>query len=221
MEQDIIPSLVLGASFLALFGLSEWLYYGRSFPVELTRKITHAGTGLLSLFFPLIFETFWSVLVLCAGFAVLLVISKKKGFLKSINSVGRKSYGSLLYPLSVFSCFLFCKLSKHGLVVFYLPILTLAISDPLAALVGRRFGVKDYRVLGHRKTYLGSFAFLASAFLLACMASTLMGFGFLKLLLFSLIFGFVVTAIEAFSSRGWDNLTIPFAAVVVIVLFAT
>ena len=72
-----------------------------------------------------------------------------------------------------------------------------------------------------QKDLLGSFAFLASAFLLACMASTLMGFGFLKLLLFSLIFGFVVTAIEAFSSRGWDNLTIPFAAVVVIVLFAT
>lgn len=55
-------TLYLAAAFLGLFGIAEWLFVTYKPQAEYTRKFVHIGTGLLSLLFPLLLTSVWSVL---------------------------------------------------------------------------------------------------------------------------------------------------------------
>ncbi|HXC05663.1 MAG TPA: hypothetical protein VNZ86_12965, partial [Bacteroidia bacterium] len=49
-----LPFLVLfTVSFMVLFALSETLFYRYQVQAEISRKLVHLGTGLLTLLFPL------------------------------------------------------------------------------------------------------------------------------------------------------------------------
>ena len=132
----ITSPLVLGLCFLALFGLAEFLYHKQKVKAEITRKIVHVGTGLLTLLFPIFLHDQWQVLFLCTAFLLILLASLQFKLLPSINSIDRVSHGSILYPVAVYGCYLAYSYADKGLFFFYLPILTLAICDPLAALIG-------------------------------------------------------------------------------------
>lgn len=221
MKYDLIIPLLLSVSFLALFGLTEYWYRVRKIKAEVTRKIVHIGTGILTLLFPIFLHSLWQVLFLCGSFFLLLVASLKYHWLPSINAVRRVSYGSLLYPVSVFGCYLFYSSSDKGLIIFYLPILTLALCDPLAAWVGKRFPAGEYRSWKSHKTASGSLAFLLAAFLLAWGAifvhsADVVSFG--KILLFSLSVALAATLAEAVSGAGFDNLTIPASVLLILSL---
>lgn len=217
MNQDIINSIILSSAFLGLFALAEVLYHFCKVKVELTRKLVHFGTGVLSLLFPVMLSNHWFVLALCASFALILIGSLKFNLLKSINAIERKSYGSLCYPLAVYSCFLIQSwYGKQvnfygGYLIYYLPLLILAISDPTAALVGKKWGWLPYKVGKGTKTISGSFAFLGSALFISIIAF----FAFQislpsELIIVSCLLVSAITAVsEAFSRNGFDNLFIP------------
>ncbi|MBI3234471.1 MAG: phosphatidate cytidylyltransferase, partial [Bacteroidetes bacterium] len=59
MNKDIINTLILSGMFLTLFGLAEVLYHFFKVKAELTRKLVHFGTGLLTFLFPLILSSHW------------------------------------------------------------------------------------------------------------------------------------------------------------------
>jgi hypothetical protein len=86
----------LAASFLALFGLAELGYHVFKYQGENTRKFVHIGTGLLTMLFPLVFEEMIWVVLLCLSFLILLLLSQRFHFLKSINDIDRHSHGSIL-----------------------------------------------------------------------------------------------------------------------------
>ena len=100
-QQEIIYMAIYAGSFLALFGIAELLYHYAKVYIEITRKVVHIGTGLITLSFPLVLTTHWSVLILTISFVVILVISKKFNLLKSINGIRRSSRGSILYPIII------------------------------------------------------------------------------------------------------------------------
>ena len=212
--------LVLSGLFLSLFGLAELLYHFFKVKVELTRKLVHVGTGLLTFLFPVMLGNHWFVLILCASFAVLLVMSLKFKWLPSINAIDRDSVGSLAYPAAVYGCYLAYDYFGQNYIFFYLPILILAICDPLAALFGKRWPIGKYKVGMDNKTLMGSTTFLVSAIIL-----TLLFFFFprvekttLQLVLHSVFIAFISATAEAFSKRGYDNLTIPAAVLACLVL---
>ncbi len=222
MKSDVLFPFLLSMGFLALFGLAEYLYRVKKVKAEVTRKIVHIGTGLLTLLFPALLKNHWQVLLLCGSFLVLLVASLAYRWLPSINAVRRVSYGSLLYPVSVYGCYLVYTSSDAGLLTFYLPILTLAFCDPLAAWVGKRFPVGKYRLGKSHKTVSGSLAFFVAAFLLAsgvlfCHSAKALSVE--KILLFSSIVALAATGAEAVSGAGTDNLTIPATVLLVQSLF--
>lgn len=105
MKVDLIAISLLAVSFLFLFGMTELLYHRFKWKVELTRKIAHIGTGIITLLFPILLTSHWSVLLLSSSFLLLLSLTMRFNFLKSINAIDRTSYGSLLYPISVYGCF--------------------------------------------------------------------------------------------------------------------
>jgi phytol kinase len=221
MDQQLIHCLWLGGCFLLLFGLAEVLYHKFSINAEYTRKLVHIGTGILTLLFPVFLTSHWYVLLLCSSFAALLLLSLRFNFLKSINAIDRESHGSISYPAAVYGTFLFYKWMSGPdasyLAYYYVPMLTLACCDPIAALCGKRWPWRVYQVGKGTKTMTGSIAFAISATLLALvLLSTLSELDFTTTLLLSLVVGIATATAEARSSKGLDNLTIPATAMLVL-----
>ena len=215
--KEIIPPLILACCFLALFGVSEWLYHVGKVKAEWTRKIAHIGTGLLTLLFPVVLASHWQVLFLCVSFLVILLVSLKFTWLPSINAIDRFSYGSILFPVIVYALFLVFQMAGKGLIVFYLPILILAICDPVAALVGKRFPFGKYQVLGGDKSVTGSLAFLVSALLVT--AVTIFAFhDVTSRMLLILLVPAIATVAEGLGVKGMDNFTIPASVVLTLLM---
>lgn len=220
MSKDIVNTIILSALFLTLFGLAELLFHKFKVKVELTRKLVHFGTGLLSLLFPFMLGNHWLVLFLCASFAIILVLSLKFNFLKSINAIERESVGSIAYPVSVYCCYLAFDHFNHQYIYFYLPILILAICDPVAALCGKRWPLGKYKIGKDYKTMMGSCMFFLSAFVLIIFLSYFNNDGIetTTLIYKSAFIAFISTVSEAFSRKGYDNLTIPASVLIALLI---
>lgn len=219
MNVNLINAGILSLAFLCLFAIAEWLYHKRKVEAELTRKLVHTVTGLLTLLFPPLLTSHWYVLLLCGSFLILLVASMKLNMLKSVNAVERITNGSLMYPVIVYGGFLvYHHFDQY--VFYYLPILVLAICDPVASLVGRRFPIGKYRVFGQSKTLAGSFGFFASALVIGVFL--LIGvedYGVLFALAVATSVGVGAALVEAVTYKGYDNLTIPLAVHLILILY--
>lgn len=213
MSRDILNTVILATAFLGLFGIAEVLYHYVKVKVELTRKLVHFGTGLLTLLFPVLLNNHWLVLFLCASFAAILLVSIRFNFLKSINAIDRESAGSICYPAAVYLCYLGYDHFNGKYIYFYLPVLTLAICDPIAALTGKTWSVGKYRIGKDNKTMMGSTMFFISCFLLS-LGMLLLNHASLGIaaVAASLAIGIICAFVEAVSPRGFDNLTIPLTA---------
>jgi phytol kinase len=220
MSDDLFNVIVLSGMFLALFALGEILYHYFRVRVEFTRKTVHVGTGLLTMFFPIMLENHWWVLLLCSSFALILIISLRFNLLKSINAIDRESVGSLAYPISVYGCYLAYNYFDKQLIYYYLPILILALCDPMAALIGKRWPRCKFKVGDGYKTMSGSITFFISAVVL--MYTLMVGFKqewtITQFISGAFIIGTLSTITEALSARGYDNLTIPISVLLGLVI---
>ncbi len=220
MTQNIINSLFLAGVFSVLFAAAELLYHKCNVKVEYSRKFVHLTSGLATLAFPLMLSNQWFVLALCAGFALVLAISQQFNWLPSINAIDRVSYGSILYPGVVFGAYM-AHLKFGSLLFFYLPILILAICDPLACLAGKKWPKGKYTILDETKTLVGSAAFFVAA---SCVSISLFvcftELPFQSIVFNSLAIAFGTTAAEGLSQKGYDNLFIPLAAIAILSFLA-
>jgi Dolichol kinase len=215
MKNDLGSMLHLGSLFLLLFGLAELLYQQFKVKAEFTRKLVHIGTGIICLLFPILITSHWSVFILCGLFTLILLLSIKFGLLKSIHAIDRKSVGSLAYPAAVYLCFLAQKLLDKGSTFYYLPLLTLALCDPMAALSGKKWPYGSYRIFGARKTLVGSAVFFICAFITVIVIGHYLQEPSLHLSEITMIgtLAFVMTLAEACSKDGYDNITIPVSSI--------
>lgn len=220
MKNEILSTILLAGMFIFLFGIAEMLYHKYKIRAGLTRQIVHIGTGFLCILFPFMLHDHWFVLLLCGGFAICLFLSIQFNFLRSINAIDRVSYGSLLYPLAVYGCYLAYNYF-HNVLFFYLPVLTLGICDPLAAIFGKRWPYGKFHISHDTKTVTGSLAFFTSSLVL-----TIILFYFFSpvrapltsLLLKSLLIAVPATFAEALSIKGIDNIAIPLSVVLMLTL---
>ena len=217
-ENDFANTGFLAACYLVLFTIAEILYRKFNFKAELTRKIVHLVTGILSLSFPLLLENHLFVLFLCGSFFIILIFSMKFKLLPSINAVDRKTHGSLLYPVIVYSAFL-VQSRYNEYVFYYIPILILAFCDPIAGLTGKKWQYGKYTVFSKSKTIVGSSAFFISASFIVIFCLAFVEKIFWRDIIF-LSFGiaFFTTLAEAISHKGYDNLTIPATAMIILLL---
>ncbi len=154
------------AAFVALLGALQ-LFQRRFSPhPELPRKLLHAGSGLLTLSFPFLFDRLWPVLLLTgrqrtldSGREVPQALAKTARGVSSTASLARhwekSTFRSRLRSSSG------CRLAASPL-LFCIPILVLTLADATGALVGLRYG--QTRFEGASKSVEGSFAFLIVAF---------------------------------------------------------
>ncbi len=216
-NQQLINTAILAVGYLILFASAEVLYHKFKVKAEITRKIVHLSTGIISLLFPPMLGNHWLVLGLCFSFLIILLSSLKFKLLPSINAVERTTRGSIIYPFIVYGAFLVLDY-YDDMIFYYIPILILALADPVAGLLGKKIPKGEYTIFNNTKTLTGSFAFFVTAFAIALFF----------LFLFSekeaaglFIVAFLVSVFTAFaeaiSHKGYDNLTIPATATVVLV----
>ena len=199
------------AGFVALFGALQIYARASETPPETTRKMFHAGSGVLTLAFPFLFHDAWPVFLL-TGLSALLIAGVK--FLPSLrarygtvtNRVERTTFGELYFPISVALVFWLARGSTP--LLFVIPILMLTFADATSALVGSRYGMTPY--YGASKSLEGSVAFAVVAFLCVLVPLLLWSsVGRTELLLIATTLALLVMLLEGSAWRGLDNLFIP------------
>lgn len=214
MTTPILHTLIMAGIYLVLFGSAELLYHKAKWSGEHTRKYTHIVSGILALTFPYFIDDLLMVGLLCASFLVILFVSEKTNTLPSIHHVDRHTYGGILFPIAVFGCYALTDF-EDNVVYYYAPLLILAISDPLAAFVGRKHPLKKYTTMGRTKSFGGSGAFFISALIISLLClhfAPNLDINVVQWILFSVLIALMTAVVEAFGHKGWDNLTIPVVA---------
>jgi dolichol kinase len=214
VHHELWGALLLGACFLALFATAERLRRRMRLPTEVTRKLVHTLSGVVALLIPHVFTSLYSVLVVGGSFLALMAFTKVCRLLPSVHQIGRRTTGAVVYPIAIVALLL---LTGGRPVLFEVPLLILACADAAAALVGKAIGRRRYLVWGHVRTLEGSYAFLATSFVIVFVALAIgvaqpadVGTAILVAFVLSLF----LTAVEALSTGGWDNFAIPVAGYV-------
>ena len=181
---------------------------------EHTRKLVHLGGGIIALFLPWLIESPWVVLALTASLSALFVIGEQTGLLQSLHGVERKTRGSEYYPLAIWLVFVIAADRKW---LYVSAVLTLAVADAFAALIGTRYGKHRYQVEDEYKSVEGSLGFFVIAFIVnAVPLLTMTALPHAVAILSALLVAMLVTIFEAISLRGTDNLFVPVAVVYVL-----
>ncbi len=214
LQADAVNAVLISAGIMALFVGGEVLHRFRGVRVELTRKLSHVGAGLIVLTFPWLLQSPWTVGALTIAFGGLLGLGKITGLLSSVHSVERRTSGAYYYPVAVFGTFW---LSGGDPLLFCVPIAVLALADTAAALVGQQMGANHYRVFDNKRSVEGSLAFFGFALAIALVGLALAGQpGWPAMLIVALVAAIMATATEAISVRGADNLFIPYTCFLVL-----
>lgn len=223
MGNIIVLAFVYFLGIAILLAFNEINYRRNKISGEVTRKFAHFVSILAVIPMPYMFSSHWYILVLALIFFAFLLITQYNKQLKSIHGISRKSIGSYLLPLSIYVTFLIAFLLGNKF-VYILPMLILAICDPMAAILG--MNIKKYngriKLFGHKynKTWLGSGAFFLMSMVISIIALYYhRGLFDLETFWLAILIGFVGTLGEFFSWRGSDNLSIPLSIVIILVVF--
>ncbi len=212
--------LGLAVAYIVIFGIAETLYGKYHISAEHTRKLVHLGSGLLALCFPILFVSYVPVMKLCGSFLALLLLSKQYGFLKSINAVKRKTRGAELFPITVFTCFV-AQATEGDSSYYYLPLLILALADPIAAYFGKKWPLGAYVINGHKKTVTGSLAFFATSLFICLTFYHTNEVSFDSILVLAFLIATASTISEGLVKNGYDNISIPLSVLFILHLSKT
>lgn len=208
-----IKSLIALASVGFFVVLGELVRHYSSLHRELTRKVVHIGAAVAIAVWP--FYLSWgTVNVLALILLVGVLVSQRFNLAGAVHNIRRKSYGEPLFALAILGVATFAPSPA----VYCAAILHLGLADGLAAVTGTIWGKKSqYRVLGDRKSVVGSATFFITSLLI------LIGFNIWALnpvpMLAVFILPFIATAFENIGLRGTDNITVPMLVVIVLSSF--
>lgn len=210
-------SLIIAFSGVALFLLlGEFLWHKKILKGEYARKFVHITSATFVAFWPL-FLTNIQIAIISLLFIVALFVTKKLKIFRSLRSVRRVTYGEIWYALGIgVSAILFSD------AVFSVAVLTMALADGFAAVVGVSLKKKagNFKINGQRKSLAGTLTFISVSFLINFiywayfgsdhLPSTLNNFVFISMLSFAS--ASILGLAELVSPKGSDNIIVPVLA---------
>jgi dolichol kinase len=204
---ELLRASGIAAIFLGIFVVAEVWRHLTNPPPEWTRKLVHVGGGMVSLALPWLVRSHWTVLALGALLGAVLLATRRLGLLPSVHSVARRSEGAVYFPIAVYLVFL---LAAGRPILYLISVLTLVVSDALAALVGTTYGRITYRVERDRRSIEGSAVFFLATFLAVHLPLLLLtDVDRLVSVLVAMQIALLITILEAVSLGGADNLIVP------------
>ncbi len=213
MLNVLYPLVIIFLYLVILVAIAETLNRFITDDPELTRKVVHIGSGNVILLAWWLKISSWVIIAAAIIASAIAITSYVLPILPSINSIGRKSLGTLFYAISI------------GVLagVFWdnqpeytaIGILVMAWGDGMAAIIGQRWGIHQYQVLTITKSWEGSLAMAATSYLVTSLILLFSLGNHWQTWLISAIAALVATSLEAFSKWGIDNLTVPLGTAIV------
>ncbi len=174
---------------------------------EALRKIIHIGIGPLIPFAKFLDIDQTSALCFTGLVSFLIFINYQFKLFPTIEDVGRKSYGTLFYCLSLFILiYLYWNSDPTSLIAGFF---IMTFGDGFAGLIGKNFKSKTWIFLNQQKSFFGTatmfFMSLIVVFGLSYFQQYNFNINFLTIALIS-------TVLEQFSFFGIDNFIVPISA---------
>lgn len=183
------------------------LTYGAHAEPELVRKAVHIGTGNIILLAWWLQVPAWMGISAAIVFSLLALFSSRYPLLPGLDTIGRRSLGTVFYAISIgvlIACF--WRSAPHFAV---LGVLVMTWGDGLAGLCGQRFGQHRYTVWGVEKSWEGSLTMA----IVSGLVSSLVLLGVIgnswQTWVIAIAIALTATGLESFSKWGLDNLTVP------------
>lgn len=218
MNQQLFGAFIFFTLFLLLVVISYVLHRYFYIASENSRKFLHVTGGFLSLCTPLFFKDFIWVGALCFSAFLLMLVTFLLKWLPSVHQTRRKSIGSILFPIPVFICFFAAK-EFNFFLFFYLPVSLLTIADPVAELVGKKWGSISRQLVNKQKTVAGSLGFFLTSLLLCIIWLLVYLNNFTFIIIQLLVIPLVTCFAELLSTKGWDNVTVPLTSLLLLIIF--
>ena len=189
---------------------------------EISRKFIHIMLGnwwIIAMFF---FDNVWFSIIGPAVFVVVNYLSYKKNIIKVMERDEQDGFGTVYYALSLLILSIVCFGILKNPVVGLVPTLVLAYGDGFAAIAGKKFKSKRYKLSDTKKSFAGSFTMFIISFSLI---GTYLFFMYSEMFwssthwpLVAGMMAFCITAIEAVSGKGIDNISVPISTLVLLLL---
>lgn len=189
---------------------------------EISRKFIHIMLGnwwIIAMFF---FNNVWFASFVPATFVIINYLSYKKGLIKVMEREEQDGFGTVYYALSL----LILSIVSFGIfknpTLGLVPTLVMAYGDGLAAIIGKKFKSKRYKLGDTKKSFAGSLTmFLISLILIGSylyLTNAEVFFTSTHWSLISVMIAFCITGVEAVSGKGIDNISVPISTLLLIIL---
>ncbi len=180
---------------------------------ETSRKFLHILVGLVVLFLP-----YFSNKYIASIIPALYIIGNY--FMSPVSPIEKlkmntfeagHAYGTILYPISLLVLTYFFFDYPALIAIGFFP---LCFGDGMAALIGTKWPIKEFKGIGGTKSIGGSLAFVVSTFVSLLLVSAIFDLTILPIIIAPL----VGILLELISIKGWDNLIIPIGTVMITTL---
>jgi phytol kinase len=220
-QRDVMGLVYSYVYAFALLGIVEGL--GRAFKwrTYLTRKIIHIGAGLWVWGILYFFDTWYIGLIPFATFIVLNFIFYRFRIFQAMDDE-EATPGTVYFAISI--TLLFGLLWRKGLPGDHAPeavaaVMAMTIGDAMASIVGKSSGKQKYTIMGHTRTFEGTWAMASFTFVAilatlmflpgSFLSSTTAHLNVTALVVAAVLGTVVATLAEAVTPHGLDNLSVP------------
>lgn len=183
---------------------------------EIVRKIIHIGIGPLIPIAQLLKINQNSALIFTGFVSLIVLINYSYQLFPTIEDVERKSYGTILYCLSLFILiWLFWDKDPYALIAGFF---IMTFGDGLAGLIGKSFNSKSWIIFKQKKSLLGTLTMFLTSLIVVC------SIGYAQQRSFNLNYfaiAFWATTLEQFSVLGIDNFIVPISSALFFNFFIT
>ena len=133
---------------------------------EIVRKIIHIGIGPLIPIAQLLKINQNSALIFTGFVSLIVLINYTYKLFPTIEDVERKSYGTILYCLSLFILiWLFWDKDPYALIAGFF---IMTFGDGLAGLIGKSFNSKSWVIFKQKKSMFGTLTMFLTSLIVVC-----------------------------------------------------
>lgn len=192
-SQTLLTASLLSTFYIGAVALLEAASRRFGWSPEVTRRIVHVFSGLSTLLDYFLLPSAWFVILITISLLG-IAASQKFGWLTSVHSVRRRTYGEVFLPIGTLTTFAI----SGGDASYFVPALLIMTFSDAAA------GITSDLLRLERKSFRGSLVFFAVTLgiLLAFSVGTMQ----------ALLYALTLTMVERVSGFGSDNATVPAVA---------
>ncbi len=194
--------------------VTTYLHKKHKIKEKVSRKLIHISVGFSWFIMAYFFKTSYHLIIPPLSFIIINYISYKKDLISSLKNIQKKSYGTIFYALSFMILALITYYNPKYLPYYGLSVLTMALADGLAPLIGAKFSTP--KILKTNKTYSGSLTIFLITILIIYLFKSYynLELSFLKIIIISIS----AVLLELIDYKGSDNLSLPLGTFLISVL---